>query len=359
MIFPEKKNKIYIIAEIGVNHNGKIALAKKLIKAAKKSGADAVKFQNFTADNLTTRNAKKAPYQIKNTKNNKSQYLMLKDLELKRDHYFILKKFCKKIKIDFISSVFDSESIDFLSKKLKINKIKIPSGELTNPLILNKLSIKNYKILLSTGMGNMKEIIDAINIISKSNIYKYDKNKVKILNHKKLNKIRNKLVVLHCVTDYPVEDKYANLKCIENLSKNLQINIGYSDHTKGTIAPVIAASKGARIIEKHFTLSKKMKGPDHIASLEPQEFSEMVKNLRTFELMYGNGEKKVEKCELKNINIARKSIVAKYLIKKNEKFTYQNLTAKRPGNGMSPMMIKKLINKKSKKTFFPDQQIKI
>ena len=353
----KKENKIYVIAEIGVNHNGKISLAKKLIKAAKKAGADAVKFQNFSADNLSTQNAKKAPYQIKNTKNNESQYLMLKGLELKQQDYFKLKKFSKRFKIDFISSVFDTESIYFLLKKLKIKKIKIPSGELTNFLILKELNLKNCQILMSTGMSNIKEIISAINIISKSKIYKFKKNKVKVVNHKMLKKIKKKLTVLHCVTDYPVADKYANLKCIENLSKQLRINIGYSDHTKGIIAPLIAVSKGARVIEKHFTLNKKMKGPDHTASLEPREFKEMVKSLRDFELMCGDGEKKIQKCELKNINIARKSIVAKSLIKKNEKFTYQNLTAKRPGNGLNPMIIKNLINKKSKKTFYPDEQI--
>jgi|TARA_B100001964_G_scaffold181599_1_gene200828 N-acetylneuraminate synthase len=355
----KRKDKIYVIAEIGVNHNGKISLAKKLIQSAKKAGADAVKFQNFSADNLATQSARKAPYQIKNTKNNESQYLMLKNLELKRQDYFKLKNFSKKFKIDFISSVFDQESIFFLIKKLKIKKIKIPSGELTNFLILKELNLKNCQILLSTGMSNIKEIISAINIISKSIIYKFKKNKVKVVNYKMLKKIKKKLTVLHCVTDYPVDDKYANLKCIGNLSKQLKINIGYSDHTKGIIAPLIAASKGARVIEKHFTLNKKMKGPDHKASLEPREFKEMVKNLRDYELMCGDGEKKIQKCELKNINIARKSIVAKLLIKKNEKFTYRNLTAKRPGDGLNPMIIENLINKKSKKTFYPDEQIKI
>jgi N-acetylneuraminate synthase len=288
----KRENKIYVIAEIGVNHNGKISLAKKLIRAAKNTGADAVKFQNFSADKLSTKNAKKAPYQIKNTKNNESQYLMLKGLELKQQDYFKLKKFSKKLKIDFISSVFDSESIHFLLKKLKIKMIKIPSGELTNFLILKEINLKKCQILLSTGMSNIKEIINAINTISKSIIYKFEKRKIKVVNHKMLNKIKKKLTVLHCVTDYPVDDKYANLKCIENLSKLLRINIGYSDHTKGIIAPLIAVSKGASVIEKHFTLSKKMKGPDHTASLEPKEFKEMVKNLRDFELMCGDGEKK-------------------------------------------------------------------
>ena len=351
--------KIYIIAEAGVNHNGKLSIAKKLIKAAKKAGASAIKFQSFSAENLVTKNSKKAPYQIKNTRNKDTQYKMLKKLELKTSDYYAIKNYSKKLKIDFISSVFDEESISFLIKKMKSKIIKIPSGEITNYLILKKLDLNSSFIILSTGMANLKEIADAVNTISNSKIYKFKNNKIKIINKKKLNKLKNKLIILHCVTDYPVIDKYANLKSIETLQKELKINIGYSDHTLGILAPIIAVSKGAKVIEKHITLNKKMSGPDHLASLEPDEFEEMVKNIKKFEEMIGSGKKILQKCELKNINVARKSIVAKKLINKNDKFSFENLTSKRPGNGISPMKIKELINTKSKKKYRQDQIVKI
>ena len=184
------KNKTFIIAEIGVNHNGSLSIAKKLILAGKNAGADAVKFQNFTAEKLVTINAKKAPYQIKNTKNDNSQFKMLKRLELKKNYYFDLVKFCKSKNIEFLSSVFDSESVSFLQKKLKIKKIKIPSGEITNPIILSKINLKNYNVILSTGMSNIKEIVNAINIISKKKIYKIIGNRVMIMNNKYLNYIK-------------------------------------------------------------------------------------------------------------------------------------------------------------------------
>ncbi len=354
------KNKIYVIAEIGVNHNGSFDLAKKLIFAAKKSGADAVKFQNFTADSLATKNSKKALYQKKNTKSNETQYEMLKKLELKKEYYFKLKKLSEKIKIDFISSVFDEDSVDFLTKKLKIKYLKIPSGEITNLLILKKLQKIKNKIILSTGMANLREIINSLNLIAKNKVYKFINEKKIIIRNKSLHKkLKEKIFVLHCVTDYPVEDKYANLSAIENLETKLKLNIGYSDHTLGILAPLIAASKGAKVIEKHFTLKKSMPGPDHKASLEPYEFKKMISYLRVFEVMNGDGKKKLQKCEIKNINIARKSIVAKKFIKKKEAFSYLNLTTKRPGNGLSPMDISKIINKKAKKNFQPDELIKL
>ena len=194
---------------------------------------------------------------------------MLKRLEPKKNYYFDLVKFCKSKNIEFLSSVFDSESVSFLQKKLKIKKIKIPSGEITNPIILSKINLKNYNVILSTGMSNIKEIVNAINIISKKKIYKIIGNRVMIMNNKYLNYIK-KLIIMHCVTDYPVIDKYANLQCINTLQKKLKLNIGYSDHTKGIVAPLIAVSKGAKVIEKHFTLNKKMSGPDHAASLSPK-----------------------------------------------------------------------------------------
>ena len=351
------KDKTFIIAEIGVNHNGNLSLAKRLILAAKKSGADAVKFQNFTAEKLVTRDAKKAPYQIKNTKNNKSQFKMLKKLELKKNYYYDLLKFCKSKKIEFLSSVFDRESIAFLKNELKINTIKIPTGEITNPLILEKLNLQSYYVILSTGMSNMSEIINAINIIAKKNIYKIVNKKILINNKKEFNKVKKKLIVMHCVTDYPVEDQYANLQCINTLQNVLKIKIGYSDHTKGIIAPLIAVSKGARVIEKHFTLNKAMSGPDHSASLNPKEFKKMVENIRTFETMNGVGIKKMFNCEKINKKIARKSLIANMPIKKGEKFTYKNITTKRPGNGICSSKINEYVNKISKRNYQQDDFI--
>ena len=353
------KEKIFIIAEIGVNHNGNLSLAKKLVVAAKKSGADAVKFQNFTAEKLVTKNAKKAPYQVKNTKNNKSQFEMLKKLELKKNYYFKLLKFCKSKKIEFLSSVFDAESISFLTKKLKINKIKIPSGEITNTLILDKLNLKDYYVILSTGMSNLQEIINAINTIARKKIYKLVNKKILINNKKEFNKIKEKIIVMHCVTDYPVENKYANLQCINTLQNDLKVQIGYSDHTKGILAPLIAVSKGAKIIEKHFTLDNNMSGPDHSASLNPSEFKKMVDDIRTFETMNGKGIKKLFKCEKINKKVVRKSLVANTFIKKGEKFTYKNITTKRPGYGICSSKIKEYINKISKKNYQLDDLIKI
>ncbi len=352
-------NRVYIIAEIGVNHNGDLRLAKKMILEAKKSGADAVKFQNFTAGSLTTKNAKKAPYQVKNTRNVQSQHQMLKKLELKLPYYFILKRFAKKNRIDFLTSIFDEESIDFLKNKLKQKVIKIPSGELTNILITDRINLNHYNVILSTGMANISEISNSLNSIFKKKVFRGIKNKVKILNNKFLKKIRKKITLLHCVTDYPVDYQFANLKCIKTLSKQFKLPVGYSDHTPGVIAPIIAVSFGAKMIEKHFTLNKRMPGPDHKASLEPHEFSQMVKNIRNYEIMIGDGVKKIEKCEKKNIKIARKSIIAKNYIKKGEKFSKNNLTTKRPGYGLSPLKIKNLIGKKSRYNFKPDNLIKI
>lgn len=349
--------KTYIIAEAGVNHNGKLSLAKKLVLKAKKTGADAVKFQTFHTESLVTKFAIQAPYQIKNMKKKEKQFNMLKRYELKNKDYFQLKKLCKKNKIDFISSVFDENSISFLLNKLNLKVIKLPSGEINNFLILKKLKLSNYKILISTGMSNYQDIVNVLNTISNKKIYKFKEGKITFKNSKELKKLKKNICIMHCVTDYPVKYNQANLQCIDNIIKDFNLITGYSDHTLGTQASLIAVAKGAKVIEKHFTLSKKMKGPDHLASLEPEEFSKMVKNIREFEIMNGDGKKKLQKCEIQNSKVAKKSIVAKVLINKNEKFTYKNLTVKRPGTGLNPFMIKQLINKKSKKKYYPDQLI--
>lgn len=349
-------NKTYVIAEAGVNHNGQLKLAKKMIATAKKCGADAIKFQNFTAENLVTINAKKAPYQVRNTKKKDTQYAMLKKLELKKKYYFDLIKFCKKKKIDFLSSVFDDESVDFLTKNLRINTVKIPSGEINNPLILQKLNFNKHKVLLSTGMSNEIEIASAINLIAKKKIFS-EKKPIKILDKKFLKKIYNKIIILHCVTDYPVQNKFANLNCVTTLKNTFKLKVGYSDHTLGILAPLIAISKGSEVIEKHFTLNKNMKGPDHLASLDPAEFKNMVNQIRTLETMRGDGAKKIQKCEIKNKRVVRKSIVAKKNIKKGEILNVNNITTKRPAEGLSASNFFKVINTIAKKNYKIDDLI--
>jgi len=352
-----KKNKVFIIAEIGVNHNGSLGLAKKLVIKAKQAGADAVKFQNFITDNLVTKKARKATYQKINTGNNKSQHEMLKSLELSFDKYFILKKFCKLHNIIFITSPFDEISLDFVQKKLNCNFIKIPSGEINNYFILDKLK-KTNKIIMSSGMNSLVDVARSINRIFKKRIYYISKKKIIKKNIKIIKRIKSKFFVLHCVTDYPVESKYANIKSITTLRNELGLHIGYSDHTKGILASIIAASLGAQIIEKHLTLNTKMRGPDHSASLDPITFKRMCRKIREVELLLGNGKKEIQNCELRNIKIAKKSIVARTDIKKGEKITRKNITAKRPYNGISPEFIDLFINKKAQISFKKNDFIK-
>ena len=354
----QKLKNTYIIAEIGVNHNGKISVAKKMILAAKKCGADAVKFQSFKSENLVTKSAEQAPYQIRNTGKKEKQIKMLKNFELKNDDYYTLKQVCKKLKIDFISSVFDEESADFLCKYIKPKIIKIPSGEITNYFLLKKLDFNKNIILLSTGMSNYKEIVTALNTIAKQKVFTLiQKSKINIVNKKIFLKIKKRICLMHCVTDYPVSSNYANLECVRRFGKDFKLIIGYSDHTKGTLAPIIAISKGAKIIEKHFTLNKKSRGPDHLASLNPVEFKKMVNDIRLGEKMFGDGVKKLENCEIINSKVARKSLVAKKNISLNEKFSYANVTAKRPWTGLNPFNIINLINKKAKKNYLKDDII--
>jgi sialic acid synthase SpsE len=352
-----KKNKVFIIAEIGVNHNGSIKLAKKLIIKAKQSGADAVKFQNFITDNLVTKKARKADYQKINTGNNSNQYEMLKSLELSFDKYFILKNFCKLNNIIFITSLFDEISLDFVQKKLKCNFIKVPSGEINNYFILDKLK-KTNTIIMSSGMNLIDDIAKSVNRIFQKKIYFISKKKIIKKNMKIIKKIKNNFFVLHCVTDYPVENKYANIKRIVKMQNELGLHIGYSDHTKGILAPLIAVSLGARIIEKHLTLNTKMRGPDHSASLDPINFKNMCKKIREVELLLGEGKNEIQNCELSNIKIAKKSIVARTDIKVGDIITRRNITAKRPYNGLSPEFIDLFINTKAKKNYKKDELIK-
>ncbi len=353
-----KKSKTYIIAEAGVNHNGSFTLAKKLIEQAKRCRVDAIKFQIFKAENIALKNTKMADYQIRNLKQNISQYKMLNKLELEPHHFLELKKVAKKNKIDFLVSVFDEKSLFFFEKKIKSKVIKIPSGEITNYFLLKRLNLNKYKIILSTGMSNLKEIKDAINLIANHEVYKFKNGKIFIKDKKKFNFIKNKIFLLHCISDYPTEEKYLNLRCIQTLEKQFNLKIGFSDHTSGIDCSSISVALGAQIIEKHFTLDNKMRGPDHSSSLSPKNLKKFVNRIRQTEIVLGNHIKKAQKCEYANMRDIRKSITFKLDVKKNQIIKEDSLTAKRPGNGISPMMVKRYVNKKSKRSYKKDDLLK-
>lgn len=333
------KSKTIIIAEVGINHNCSLKIAKKLIKKSKIAGADFVKFQIFKAENVSSVRAKKSSYQKKNIKDKENQLNMIKRYELKFDDFKILKKECKKNNIKFLCSPFDIQSAKFL-KKMGEKIIKIPSGEITNLILLKELGSYGGKILLSTGMSNFKEINDAINILTKSGTK------------------RKNISVLHCVTAYPTPMKSVNLKVLSKLKKKLRLSIGLSDHTEGVEVAIAAVALGANIIEKHITLDKKALGPDHKSSLNPEEFKKLVLSIRNIELALGTNKKKLQKCEKENINVVRKSIVAKTNIVKREIFSLKNLTVKRPGNGISPMKLESLLGMRSKRSYKKDEIIK-
>ena len=336
----KKLNKVFIIAEAGVNHNGSIKLAKKLIDVACECGADAVKFQTFKAENLATKYAPKANYQKYTTSKIDSQYEMLKKLELNESMHLELIKYCKKKNILFLSSPFDNQSIDLL-EKLGLEILKIPSGELTNHFYLKHIGKLNKKIILSTGMANTYEISKALKILISYGT-------------KKKN-----ITILHANTEYPTPMTDVNLKAMVSIGKKFKINYGYSDHTIGTEVSIAAVALGAKCIEKHFTLNSNMKGPDHKASIEPKELKYMIKAIRNIEASLGDALKKPSKSEIRNMSVVRKSIVASKNIKKGEIFSELNLTAKRPGNGLSPFSLNKVLGKKSKRNFKKDQQIKL
>lgn len=326
---------VYIIAEAGVNHNGSVEIAKKLVEQAKQAGVDCVKFQTFSSESLVTSNALQADYQKKNT-DDTTQLEMLKKLELTHDEFRQLKDFCDELGIDFISTPFDFESIEFLDK-LGMKFWKVPSGEITNLPYLEKISHTGKPVILSTGMCNLQEVKDAIKILEDGGC--------------------EDISVLHCTTEYPAPFSECNLNVIETLDTELKKKIGYSDHTRGILTPVIAVAKGAQIIEKHFTLDRSMDGPDHSASLEPDELKEMVNNIRLTEQMLGDGVKCSTVSESSNRAVVRKSIVAKCSIKKGENLTEDNITTKRPGTGISPMRWHEIIGTKAIQDYEKDDMI--
>jgi len=334
------KSSTFIIAEAGVNHNGSIELAYKLIDAAKNAGADAVKFQTFKADTLVSKKADKAQYQKQSTDSSESQYEMIKKLELSIEDHKKLIDYCNKINIQFLSSPFDLDSIDLLNK-LGLEIFKIPSGEIINLPYLRKIGKLNKNVILSTGMADLGEIEDALDVLTENGTDK------------------NKITVLHCNTEYPTPFEDVNLNAMLTIKNALNVKVGYSDHTKGIEVPIAAVALGAEVIEKHFTLDRNMEGPDHKASLEPKELKKMVTAIRNIEKTMGNGIKKPSHSELKNKPIARKSLIAIKEIKKDERFTKENVGIKRPGNGISPMRWEEVMGKTASRDFNTDDLIEL
>jgi N,N'-diacetyllegionaminate synthase len=332
--------KTFIIAEAGVNHNGSLKKALKLIDIASLAGADAIKFQTFRAENLATDYAPKAEYQKYKSVKNETQFQMLKKLEFTEVMHKACFEKCKKKKIFFISSAFDIESLNYL-KKFKLSYFKVPSGEITNIPYLEVLGKFRKKVFLSTGMSNIYEIKNAIKTLRTNGTKK------------------DNITLMQCTSAYPAPYNEINLNTIATLRNSLKLNIGFSDHSLGVHASIAAVALGAKVIEKHLTLNKKLKGPDHRASLDPKEFKFMVQGIRIVEKALGDKIKKVTKSEKKNIYIVRKSIVASTKIKKNEKFSNFNITCKRPGTGISPLFFKKMIGKKSMKNFNKNDLIRI
>ncbi len=330
--------KTFIIAEAGVNHNGDISLAYKLIDVASECGADAIKFQTFKAENLVTIVADMAEYQ-KNKVSEKSQYEMLKKLEISFNDFLKLKEYAESKNLVFISTPFDLESTDFLNS-IGLEIFKIASGEITNYPLLRKIGGFGKKIILSTGMANLGEIESALEVLEK------------------FGAKRENITVVHCTTEYPAPVEEVNLKAMLTIKEAFKVNVGYSDHTDGIEIPIAAVALGARVIEKHFTLDRNLPGPDHMASLEPIEFKAMVQAIRNVEKALGDGIKKPGPTERKNITVVRKSIVASRKILKGERFTEENLTVKRPANGISPMRWEEIIGKTSPRDFEPDEVIK-
>ncbi|EAI8173486.1 N-acetylneuraminate synthase [Campylobacter upsaliensis] len=328
--------KVLIIAEAGVNHNGDINLAKKLIEQAAKAGADVVKFQTFKANSCVSVSAKKAKYQLETTAKEESQLEMIKKLELSYESHFELMKHCKKHGIAFLSTPFDLESVEFL-RGLDLPYFKIPSGEITNLPYLKAVAKCKKGVLLSTGMANLGEIEAALTILRK-------------------NGTRN-ITLLHCNTEYPTPFEDVNLNALKTLKEAFKLEVGYSDHTEGIVASLGAVALGAVVIEKHFTLDKTMEGPDHRASLEFEELRALCKGIRELEKALGSGIKKASKSEAKNKIIARKSLVAKREIQKGEKFSIENLTTKRPGSGISAMRYEEYLGKRALKTYKKDELI--
>lgn len=333
-------SRVMIIAEAGINHNGDIALAKKMIDVAFEAKADAIKFQTFIAERVISKYAPKAEYQKLTTDPQESQLEMAKKLELNPGEFRILNEYCKEKGITFLSTAFDFESVDLLLE-LGLNVFKIPSGEITNLPYLQKIGALKKKIIMSTGMTELFEIKGALDVLCGEGTRRED------------------ITVLHCNTAYPTPFTDVNLLAMLTIKEACQVKVGYSDHTIGIEVPIAAVALGAKVIEKHFTLDKNMEGPDQKASLGPDELKKMVRLIRNIENALGESVKKPSASELQNLSIARRSLVAARNIKTGEYFSAENIIAKRPGSGISPMHINKIIGRKAKRDFIEDELIEL
>ncbi|EHH3081966.1 N-acetylneuraminate synthase [Vibrio vulnificus] len=346
-----------IIAEAGVNHNGDEALAFKLVDAAYQAGADIVKFQTFKAKNLVTEQAKQADYQVVNTQKQESQLAMLSRLELSYAAHHQLVKHCESLGIEFLSTAFDSESLDFLVNDLGLTRLKLPSGELTNAPLVLEHARTGCDLIVSTGMATLAEIEMALGVIAFG--YTEEEHVAPSVlafqqayaSNEGQKALKEKVTILHCTTEYPAPMAEINLKAMDTLGKAFDLPAGYSDHSEGITIPIAAVARGAVLIEKHFTLDKNMEGPDHKASLEPDELTAMVKAIRQVELALGSAVKSPTVSEVKNKAVARKSLVASQAIQAGDAFSADNVTIKRPGNGMSPYQYWEMLERKASRDY--------
>lgn len=329
-----------IIAEAGVNHNGSATMARRMVDAAADSGADYIKFQTFRAESIVNRTARQADYQAANTGRRESQYEMLKRLELGFDDFRGLNSYCREKGTGFLSTPFDLASVDFLAG-LGLDYLKIPSGEITNLPYLRRVARSGLPVIMSTGMCSLGEVDDAMDALVREGM------------------TTDRIVLLHCTTEYPTPMADVNLRAMETLGKRFGTRVGYSDHTRGTEVAIAAVAMGAAVIEKHFTLDRSLPGPDHVASLTPDELKQMVAAIRNIELAMGSGEKKITESERRNIEVARKSIVASRDIAAGEILNEDNLSVKRPGTGVSPMKWDAVVGRRATRGFREDELIEL
>ena len=352
-------DRVLVISEAGVNHNGNRDAAFELVEAAAGAGADAVKFQVFHTENLITDIAEKAEYQKETTDKEETQFSMLKRLELSHDIFRELAVYCEKIGIRFIATAFDSDSLAFLSLDLGLPVLKIPSGEITNGPLLLEHARTGRDLIVSTGMSTLEEVRDALAILAfgltkQSGGPTYESARMAFESTVGKDRLKAKVTLLHCTSEYPAPIEDINLRAMETMRKEFNIDVGYSDHSDGLVVPIAAVSLGATVIEKHFTLDKLGEGPDHRASIEPSELKILVQNIRITETIIGNGEKVVQGSEKGNRELVRKSVVAKTTIKKGEKFSLDNITVKRPGSGRNPMEFWNILGEKASRNFQRD-----
>jgi N-acetylneuraminate synthase len=353
---------VYLIAEAGVNHNGSLARAKQMIRVAAQAGVDAVKFQTFQAEKIVTAWTPKAEYQKKNRSFGANQLEMLRSLELSEKAHKILFDFCKKMNIEFLSTPFDLGSLQFLVR-LGVRKLKIPSGELTHGPLLLAAARTRLPILLSTGMASAGDIEKALAVLRFGYQFKWPaipcSSKIRdgFSSRRFHSVLKQKVTLLHCTTEYPAPLEDVNLRAIDTMRQRFGLRVGFSDHTQGVLAAVAAVAQGAAVIEKHFTLDRKLPGPDHAASLDPDGLRGLVRAVRETELMMGDGRKRPAPSECKNIQVARKTLVAAKYIPKGDVFTDDNLTAKRAGVGLSPMHFWSLLGRRAARTFCQDEVI--